>query len=247
MGKCASDQQVTGMPSTNESEARAFRLNADQAPKPATIDLKLEVVIIPVSDVDRAKRFYASLGWRLDADFASGDSWRVVQLTPPGSACSVLFGKGLTTAAAGSLQGTFLVVSDIEAARVDLLGRGVDVSEVFHFQGGLHVVGTDGRLSGPDPARDSYRTWVSFSDPDGNSWLLQEIKTRLPKRGFGLDVTTLTGLLQEAEQRHGEYEPTAAKHHWSRWYAAYIVARHQGKTTEEAIKDATHHTELERG
>jgi catechol 2,3-dioxygenase-like lactoylglutathione lyase family enzyme len=233
------------MPSTKESTARVLDQDTEPASKPATVDLKLEVVIIPVSDVARAKRFYAGLGWRLDADFANGDDWRVVQLTPPGSACSVLFGKGITSAAAGSVQGTFLVVSDIQVARDDLLGRGVEVSEIFHFQGGLHVVGTGGRLPGPDPAGDSYRTWVSFSDPDGNSWLLQEIKARLPKRGFGLDVATLTQLLQEAEQRHGEYEPTAAQHHWSRWYAAYIVARQQGKTTEEAIKDAAQHTELE--
>jgi catechol 2,3-dioxygenase-like lactoylglutathione lyase family enzyme len=162
--------------------AQVGRQHATRIPAPATVDLKLEVVIIPVADVDRAKRFYAGLGWRLDADFATGDDWRVVQLTPPGSACSVLFGKGITTAAPGSVQGTFLVVSDISAARAELVGRGVDVSELFHFQGGLHVGGTQGRLPGPDPAGDSYRTWASFSDPDGNGWLLQEIKARLPGR-----------------------------------------------------------------
>jgi catechol 2,3-dioxygenase-like lactoylglutathione lyase family enzyme len=146
------------------------------------VEMKLEVVIIPVSDVDRAKRFYGGLGWRLDADFAAGDDWRVVQLTPPGSHCSVMFGKGLTTAVPGSVQGTFLVVDDIQAARAALVGYGVDVSEVFHFGGGLHVVGTKGRVPGPDPEGQSYRTWASFSDPDGNGWLLQEIKTRLPGR-----------------------------------------------------------------
>lgn len=210
----------------------------DAAPMPATatVDFKLEVVIIPVSDVDRAKRFYASLGWRLDADFATGEDWRVVQLTPPGSACSVLIGKGITTAIPGSVQGTFLVVSDIAAARAELIGRGADVSEVFHFQGGLQVVGTDGRVPGADPAGNSYRTWASFSDPDGNSWLLQEITTRLPGRGLGLDVEMLKELLQEAEKRHAEYEPIARKHHWSGWYAAYIVARERGKTPEEASK-----------
>src|SRR4051812_9078015 len=212
----------------------------------AAVDLKIEVVPIPVADVDRAKRFYEGLGWRLDADFATGDEWRVVQLTPPGSACSVLIGKGITTAAPGSVQGTFLVVSDIEAARAELVGRGVDVSEVFHFQGGLHVVGTQGRLPGADPAGDSYRTWAAFSDPDGNSWLLQEIKSRLPGRGLALDTTALTELLQEAEQHHGRYEPTAAAHHWSTWYAAFLVARERGQTTEEAAKEAARHTELVR-
>ena len=158
--------------------------HATQFPSAATVDMKLEVVVIPVSDVDRAKRFYESLGWRLDADFAAGEDWRAVQLTPPGSQCSVLFGKGVTTAAPGSVQGLFLVVDDIEAARAELIGHGVDVSEVFHFEGGLHVTGTKGRVPGPDPEGRSYRSWASFSDPDGNSWLLQEIKTRLPGRGF---------------------------------------------------------------
>ena len=153
----------------------------------ATTDLKLEVVVIPVSDVDRAKRFYESLGWRLDADFASGDDWRVVQMTPPGSPCSVMFGKGFTTAAPGSVQGTFLVVDDIEAARAELIGHGVDVSEVFHFDGSLlRVAGTKGRVPGPDPEGRSYFSFASFSDPDGNGWLLQEVKTRLPGRGLSL-------------------------------------------------------------
>ena len=161
--------------------------------------MKLEVVVIPVSDVDRAKRFYESLGWRLDADFATGDNWRVVQMTPPGSACSIIFGKGITTAAPGSVQGLLLIVDDIEAARAELIGHGVDVSEVFHFEGGLHVTGTHGRVPGPDPEGRSYRSWVSFNDPDGNGWLLQEIKTRLPGRGLSsMDVATLTELLREA-------------------------------------------------
>ncbi|MEI9939561.1 MAG: VOC family protein [Pseudomonadota bacterium] len=220
--------------------------DAAQITTPATVDLKLEVVIIPVSDVDRAKRFYENLGWRLDADFTTGEDWRVVQLTPPGSACSVIFGKGITTVAPGSVQGTFLVVSDVAAARAELVGRGIDVSEVFHFQRGLRVVGTEGRVPGADPEASSYRTWASFSDPDGNSWLLQEIKTRLPGRGFGLNVPILTELLREAEERHGEYEPTAPKHHWSDWYAAYVVAREQGKTPEEAAKEGARHTELAR-
>ena len=206
-------------------------------PAPATVDQKLEVVVIPVSDVDRAKRFYERLGWRLDADFAAGEDWRLVQMTPPGSPCSVMFGKGFTPAAPGSVQGTFLVVDDLEAARAKLIGFGVEVSEVFHFEGGLLTVATKGRTPGRDPEGRSYLSFASFSDPDGNGWLLQEVTTRLPGRGFSIDVATLTALLRETEQHHGEYEPTAPKHHWSGWYAAYIVARQQGKTPEEAAKD----------
>ena len=164
-----------------------------------------------------------------------------MQLTPPGSPCSVIFGKGVTTAAPGSVQGLLLIVDDIEAARAELVGHGVDVSEVFHFEGGLHVTGTSGRAPGPDPEGRSYSSWASFSDPDGNGWLLQEIKTRLPGRGLSMDVATLTELLRETEERHGAYEATAPKHHWSEWYAAYIVARERGRTPEEAAKDAALH------
>ena len=139
-----------------------------------TIDMKLEVITLPVSDVDRAKRFYESLGWRCDADIVAGDAFRVVQLTPPHSACSIAFGKGLTSGAPGSVQRLLLAVDDIDAAREDLVSRGVEVSEVFHLAGG--------RVPGPDPERRSYQTYASFSDPDGNGWLLQEIKTRLPGR-----------------------------------------------------------------
>jgi len=204
------------------------------------VDMKLEVVVIPVSDVDRAKRFYLQMGWRLDADFASGDNWRVVQVTPPGSACSFFFGKGITKATPGSVQGLLLVVDDIEAARAELIGKGVDVSEVFHFEGDrIHFAGTQGRLPGPDPERRSYLTLASFSDPDGNGWVFQEIKTRLPGRGLSsMDVATLIPLLRETEERHGEYEATAPKHHWSSWYAAYLVARERGRTPEDAAKDA---------
>jgi catechol 2,3-dioxygenase-like lactoylglutathione lyase family enzyme len=145
-----------------------------ESPEVGTVDMKLEVVTLPVSDIDRAKRFYQSLGWRLDADIVAGDSFRAVQLTPPHSACSVAFGKGLTTDEPGSVQRLMLVVSDIQAARKDLIGRGVDVSEVFHLAGG--------RVPGPDPEGRSYQTYAAFSDPDGNGWLLQEIKTRLPGR-----------------------------------------------------------------
>ena len=202
------------------------------------VDTKLEVVVIPVTDVDRAKRFYANLGWRVDADFVNGEDWRVVQVTPPGSPCSIIFGKGVTSAVPGSVQGLFLVVDDVDTARAELRSHGADVSDVFHFDGGLAVTGTKGRARGRDPEGHSYRTWASFSDPDGNGWLLQEIKTRLPGRGFVSDVATLTELLREAEQRHGEYEASAPKHHWSGWYAGYIVARQRGRTPEEAGNDA---------
>jgi catechol 2,3-dioxygenase-like lactoylglutathione lyase family enzyme len=225
------------------SSTQTSHEHAKQTPSAGAVETKLEVVVLPVSDVDRAKRFYEGLGWRLDADFASGEDWRIVQLTPPGSPCSIIFGKGVTTAAPGTVQGLLLIVTDIEAARADLVGRGVDASEVFHFRVGIQVVGTSGRVPGPDPEGRSYRSFTSFRDPDGNGWLLQEIKTRLPGRGFGLDVTTLGELLREAEKHHTEYEPTAPKHHWSEWYAAYIVAREQGKAPEEAARDGALHVE----
>jgi len=214
---------------------------------PMRSDLKLEVVVIPVSDVDRAKRFYESLGWRLDADFAFDNGFRVVQFTPPGSGCSVQFGTKITSAAPGSAQGLYLIVSEIEAARDELAARGAEVSEVFHAGtpgAQFQRDGTSGRLRGPAPDGASYRTFASFNDPDGNGWLLQEIKARLPGRGLSnSDVATLTELLREAEEHHGKYEPTAPKHHWSTWYAAYIVARERGRTPEEAARDVAVHTE----
>jgi catechol 2,3-dioxygenase-like lactoylglutathione lyase family enzyme len=224
--------------------------HAMQIPTAAVVDLKLEVVVIPVSDVDRAKRFYQGLGWRLDADFAFDNGFRVVQFTPPASACSVQFGTHMTSAAPGSAQGLYLVVSEIEAAREELIARGAEISEVFHpgtpgaqFQ----REGTSGRVRGPAANHASYSSFATFGDPDGNSWLLQEIKTRLPGRGLGnLDVATLTAFLREAEARHGEYEPTAPKHHWSEWYAAYIVARQQGRTQEQAAADGAVHIESAR-
>jgi catechol 2,3-dioxygenase-like lactoylglutathione lyase family enzyme len=192
-----------------------------------------------VSDVDRAKRFYEGLGWRVDADFAAGDEWRVVQLTPPGSPCSVMFGKGFTTAAPGSVQGAFLVVDDLAAARAELIEHGADVSEVFHFEGSLlRAAGTQGRVPGREPEGRSYFSFASFSDPDGNSWLLQEVTARLPGRGLSSDVATLIALLRETEERHGQYDPTGPKHHWSEWYAGYIVARQRGKTPDQAAADA---------
>ena len=221
------------------SSTQTTKEPATQRPTTATVDLKLEVVVLPVSDVDRAKRFYEGLGWRLDGEFTNGPNWRAVQMTPPGSPCSIHFGKGITAAAPGSVKNLYLVVSDIEAARRELIGRGVDVSEPFHFAsiGGAPVPGLD-------PERRTYMTYASFSDPDGNSFLLQEITTRFPGRGLSsFDVETLTELLRETEEHHGEYEPMAPKHHWSGWYAAYMVARQQGRTPEDAAKNAALHLE----
>jgi catechol 2,3-dioxygenase-like lactoylglutathione lyase family enzyme len=147
------------------------------------VQMRLEVVVLPVSDVDRAKEFYERLGWRLDADVVNGDDFRVIQLTPPGSPCSIIFGTGITTAAPGSADGLYLVVDDIEAAGAELSAHGVQVSEVFHDAGGVfHHAGTTARLPGPDPDRTSYASFASFSDPDGNGWMLQEVTTRLPGR-----------------------------------------------------------------
>ena len=147
------------------------------------MDMKLEVVVVPVSDVDRAKGFYEALGWRLDADFAGDGDFRVVQLTPAGSACSIIFGTGVTSAVPGSADGLQLVVADIEAARAELVNRGVEVSEVFHDAGGVfHHAGTAGRVSGPAPDHTSYGSFAAFSDPDGNGWFVQEVTTRLPGR-----------------------------------------------------------------
>jgi len=220
---------------------------ATQTANAGTVDLKLEVVVIPVADVDRAKRFYGSLGWRLDADFAFPNGFRVVQFTPPGSGCSIQFGTNITSAAPGSAQGLYLIVSDIGASRDELAARGAEISNVFHAGAPgaqFQPDGTSGRVSGPAPDHASYRSFATFSDPDGNGWLLQEITTRLPGRGLSnLNVATLIELLREAEERHGKYEPTAPKHHWSGWYGAYIVARQDGRTPEDAVKNATQHIE----
>jgi catechol 2,3-dioxygenase-like lactoylglutathione lyase family enzyme len=194
------------------------------------MDMKLEVVVIPVSDVERAKRFYGGLGWRLDADVAAGDGFRVVQFTPPGSPASIHFGKGVTSAPPGSAQNLYLVVSDIEAARAELVGHGVDVSELLHRT-------RNGFVSGPDPERRSYATFASFSDPDGNRWLLQEITARMPGR-VDADVTTFTAstelaaALRRAAAAHGEHEKRTGQQHspdWPDWYAEYMVREQSGK------------------
>ncbi|SDG35894.1 hypothetical protein SAMN05216338_100123 [Bradyrhizobium sp. Rc2d] len=221
-----------------------IEIDRDVATKPSTsrsLDLKLEVVVIPVSDVDRAKAFYTCLGWRLDADFASGSEWRVIQFTPPGSACSVIFGRNVTAAAPGSARGLYLIVSDLEAARQDLLDRGIAVSEPFHGAGDVHA-GPDEpylfgsvRVSGADPKRGSYSSFASFSDPDGNGWLFQEVTTRLPGR-ITADGTTfasqsdLAAALRRASVAHGEHETRVGGHdeNWADWYADYIVREQAG-------------------
>ncbi|MCC5668552.1 bleomycin resistance protein [Nostoc sp. CHAB 5784] len=213
-------------------------------------NMKLEVLTLPVSDVDRAKRFYESLGWRLDADFITGEDFRVVQLTPPNSECSIIIGTGITSAVPGSVQGLHLVVFDIEAARAELVDRGVEVSEVFHDIGGIfHHAGTEGRVSGPDPKRRDYASFASFSDPDGNGWVLQEVKTRAPGRVWNstpardIDVATLANLLGETAEHHDHYEKTHAEHHWSDWYAPYLSARQNGSSSEEAAIAADRYME----
>jgi catechol 2,3-dioxygenase-like lactoylglutathione lyase family enzyme len=203
--------------------------------------MKFEVVVIPVSNVDRAKEFYTKLGWRLDADFAAGDDFRVIQFTPPGSGGSIIFGKNVTAAAPGSAQGLYLIVSDIDAARKELRGRGAEVSEVFH--GGSVYAGTDEpylfgrvRVSGPDPAHGSYRSFASFHDPDGNGWLFQEITTRLPGR-IDSSLTSyssasdLAGAMRRASAAHGEHEKRIghADPNWPDWYAEFMVREQTGQ------------------
>jgi len=205
-------------------------------------DMKFEIVVIPISDVDRAKKFYETLGWRLDADFASGDDVRAIQFTPPGSSCSVIFGKNVTAAAPGSAQGLYLIVSDIEAARAELLGRGVKVSEVFHSDG--VYAGKDEpylfgrrRIGGPDAEHGSYRSFASFRDPDGNGWLFQEITTRLAGRIDSASTTfasanDLAAAFRRAEAAHGKYETRIGQGRdasWADWYAAYMVAEQAGE------------------
>ena len=203
------------------------------------MELKLEVVVVPVSDVDRSKAFYEKLGFRLDIDYPGKTGRRIVQFTPPASEASIHIGKGITSAEPGSLQNVYLVVSDIEAARAHLVSSGAQVSEVFHYDGLLGP-----QVSGPDPKRASYGSFASFKDPDGNSWLLQEVTTRLPGREWketrraAIDVATLGELLHEAEQHHGNYEKTHAKHNWWDWYAPYINARQSGRSPEDATAAA---------
>ncbi|MFM0114988.1 VOC family protein [Paraburkholderia nemoris] len=213
---------------------------SDSAPATAAagnniVDMKIEVVVIPVSDVDRAKWFYAGLGWKLDVDIAKDDEFRVVHFTPPGSQCSVLFGKGVTTEEPGSAQGLHLIVSDIEAARTTLIERGVDVSAAFHDIGGLfHHAGEEGRVPGPHPARASYGSFAAFNDPDGNGWVFQEVTARLPGRVHHSTTFSsskdLANALCRAAAAHGEYEKVTGKHdeNWPHWYAEFIVGEQSG-------------------
>jgi len=214
---------------------------SSKVPGPAPIDMKFEIVVIPVSNADRAKEFYSKLGWRLDADYAHENDFRVIQFTPPGSGCSVIFGKNVTGATPGSSQGLYLIVSDIAAARARLLELGVEVSDVFHGASGSFV-GPDEpylfgsvRVPGPDPAHNSYRSFASFKDPDGNGWVFQEITTRLPGRIDSTATTfasssDLASALRRASAAHGEHEKRigAADPNWPDWYADYMAREQSG-------------------
>ncbi|ABS25265.1 Glyoxalase/bleomycin resistance protein/dioxygenase [Anaeromyxobacter sp. Fw109-5] len=204
------------------------------------VDMKLEVILIAVSDVDRAKAFYEKLGWRLDIDVAAG-GFRGVQLTPHNSEASIIIGKGVTATNAGSAESLVLAVSDIDAARADLIARGVDVSEVFHYAGGpFNNTLENPRVRGRDPQGRPYLSFASFEDPDGNCWLLQEIRTRLPGREWkstragASDVANLAELLRETAEHHDRYEKTHAEHRWWDWYAPYLGARQNGSSPEDA-------------
>ena len=211
------------------------------APEAGKVEFKLEVVVLPVADVDRAKAFYEMLGWRLDADLATADDYRIVQLTPPGSSASIHFGTGVTSAAPGSVERSVLVVDDVEVARAELVARGVAVSEVFHGEDGLiHHAGPRGRVPGPDPGRATYGSGASFEDPDGNGWLLQEITTRLPGRvgRTDMEIASLAKLLLDTALHHDRFEKAAPPHDWWDWYAAYFDARQSGSAPDEASATA---------
>ncbi|MBV9422825.1 MAG: glyoxalase [Solirubrobacterales bacterium] len=221
------------------SATEVSRSEEDGSVGPARVDLKLEVVVIPVADVERAKEFYGRLGWRLDADFPFDNGFRVVQFTPPGSGCSIQFGTNMTSVTPGSASGLYLVVSDIEVARRELVARGAKVSEVFHADtpgAQFQPDGTSGRASGPAPGQDSYGSFATFSDPDGNGWLLQEVTTRLPGRidpaetAFA-STADLASALRRAEAAHGEHEKRTGRRDedWPDWYAAYMAAERAGE------------------
>ena len=221
----------------NATEVRSNPQTSDASV--SRVDMKFEAAVIPVSDVDRAKEFYARLGWRIDADFAFDNGFRVVQFTPPGSESSVQFGARITPAAPGSAQGLYLIVSDVEAACGELAARGVAVSEVFHAGAPgaqFQPCGASGRVSGPAPDHASYGSFATFSDPDGNTWLLQEVTTRLPGRvdragtAFA-SVSDLANALRRAEVAHGEHEKRTGQHdaNWSDWYAEYMVREQSGE------------------
>jgi len=229
-------------PEPARESSKTVRTNdATSSASVAAVAMKFEIVVIPVSDVDRAKEFYGRLGWRLDADYASGEDFRVIQFTPPGSGCSVVLGKNVTAAAPGSAQGLYMIVSDLAAAREELLGRGVEVSEVFHSDG--VYAGKDEpylfgrvRVSGPDPEHRSYRSFASFKDPDGNGWVFQELTTRLPGRidpatTTFASVSDLASALRRAAAAHGQHEARTgqADKNWPDWYAEYMVREQSGQ------------------
>jgi catechol 2,3-dioxygenase-like lactoylglutathione lyase family enzyme len=211
------------------------------------IDMKFEAIILSVSDIDRAKAFYESLGWRLDIDIVVGD-FRGVQMTPHNSECSIIFGKGMTSAEPGSASNLILAVENVDAARAELVARGAEVSEVFHFAGGpFNGTLENPRVTGRDPENRSYFSFASFEDPDGNGWLLQEITTRLPgrewKRAPAMDVATLAELLHETGLSHHQFEVTHADHQWWDWYGPYLSARQNGSSPEEATAAADRYME----
>ncbi len=217
----------------------ASQVSSDDAGGAATIGTALEVIVIPVSDVDRAKEFYSRLGWRLDADVAAGGDFRLIQFTPPGSVCSIQFGTNLTSAAPGSASGLYLIVPDIEAARAELTARGADLSEVFHegeIGARFHPVGASDRLGGPAPDHQSYGSFLSFEDPDGNGWVVQEVTTRLPGRvdasaASFASASDLAEALRRAEAAHGEHEKRigTADPNWPDWYALYVIREQAGE------------------
>jgi catechol 2,3-dioxygenase-like lactoylglutathione lyase family enzyme len=221
------------------SETEVGSTEAGGSARAGSVDLKLEVVVIPVTDVERAKEFYGRLGWRLDADFPFDNAFRVVQFTPPGSGCSIQFGTNMTSAPPGSARGLYLIVSDIEAACSELLARGAGVSGVFHAGtpgAQFQPDGTSGRLSGPAPDHDSYGSFATFTDPDGNGWLVQEVTTRLPGRVETAETAfassaDLASALRRAEAAHGEHEKRTGQRdeNWPDWYATYIAAEHSGQ------------------
>jgi len=212
------------------------------------MDMKLEVLVIPASDVDRAKAFYEKLGFRLDIDYVANENFRVIQFTPPNSEASIIFGKGVTSAKPGSIDQLVLAVDNVDAARSELIARGVEVSEVFHYAGGpFNNAVKNSRVGGRDPQGRSYFSFASFQDPDGNGWLLQEIKERLPgrewklRRAQAMDVATFAELLRETAEHHDHYEKTHAEHHWWDWYAPYLNARQNGSRPAEAAAAADHY------
>ena len=212
------------------------------------MDMKLEVIVVPVSDVDRAKAFYERLGFRLDIDYAANENFRVIQFTPPRSGASIIFGKGITSAKSGSANILVLAVDDVDVARDDLIARGVEVSEIFHYAGGpMNNTGENPRVGGRDPEGRSYFSFASFEDPDGNGWLLQEVTMRLPGREWqstsAMDAATLAELLHETGMRHDHFEKTHAEHHWWDWYGSYLSARQNGSSPDAATATADRYLE----